>query len=45
MNTQSFKDVTSLGIDSLSRNLPFFILIIYMNPCLYIGTKMASEKE
>lgn len=45
MKTDPFRDITSTGIDLLSKNFPFFIMIIYLIPFLYVTSKIASEKE
>ena len=45
MKSDTFRDITSTGIQLLSKNFPFFMMIIFMIPFFYITQKLASEKE
>jgi hypothetical protein len=45
MKTNSYKKISSIGIDQLSFSYPFFLMIIFKIPFFYITSKIASEKE
>lgn len=45
MKTDFFRDITSNGIYILSKNFPFFIMIIYKIPFFYVTSKIAFEKQ
>ena len=45
MKTDFFRDITNVGIELLSKNFPFFIMIIYKIPFFYVTSKIAFEKE
>jgi len=45
MTTPKFTYITPQGLENLSRNFPFFLMIILLIPFYYLTSLLSAEKE